>query len=698
MGRVWLVKAPPLVGENVTGDLFGHKFAGGVALVTEQYWYRFFTGLGYKDVSPDWFKELDTGDPERILCIRWGGIGDVLMATAAIKAYKEKHPKVELHLATDIHRFELLKHNPYIDHFMNCSKHQLGHYVDQFDASYDFSGIIAGNALSEIVNTYELYEEWLGVPIEDKVPDLHIPVVVEDMFRKRLEADWGIASEDALIVIQTDTSTAVRNWPLRYTRELAMLLTRKYPDKYICLVGLNDDVRKRRWFQCEACRKWDTVIMLGKLPKDPFESACAFCNAPIRFTKKKISRRRTKSTAQYVNIAEPDNIKYFINRLGLLEIACLCKQAELVIGPDSGLLHIAASVDTPCLGIFASFDASLRLGTYPKAYWLQRDYYCAPCFLHHTGCPNSKRVRGTDDPLCMEEITAGQVFSASVAILQETYERGCDLPLRSSFVKPDAQNSISTCPVCYCSLNSFLCRKGRFGYYRCEKCGTIVCDPTPNMKEQHRLYGRRTKYLNIYKNEAYVEACKRSARSLSQRFAPYFWYNGNVFEIGCNIGTVLAEMKRLGWDVTGIDVSKDAIREAKHHWDLKQEVAVADFEQYDFGEKKYDLIICHQTLEHFADPKKVLKRMLDGLSPVGAISVVSPDADACDLRSPGKWGHLNTLFAGEHLCIVGEAGMKQLAKDCGLVVIEYVKLKHSNDFSCLLCRKDTEERYSYKKG
>jgi ADP-heptose:LPS heptosyltransferase len=53
-----------------------------------------------------------------------------------------------------------------------------------------------------------------------------------------------------------------------------------------------------------------------------------------------------------------------------------------VVATDSALLHIAASLDLPCYGIYGPFPGEIRLATYPKAKWVDAKRFCAPCFIH----------------------------------------------------------------------------------------------------------------------------------------------------------------------------------------------------------------------------------------------------------------------------------------------------------------------------
>jgi SAM-dependent methyltransferase len=72
-----------------------------------------------------------------------------------------------------------------------------------------------------------------------------------------------------------------------------------------------------------------------------------------------------------------------------------------------------------------------------------------------------------------------------------------------------------------------------------------------------------------------------------------------ALEIGMGQGRNTIAMARLGWDVTGIDISDEGIRQALDEA-KKQNVniraVVADADKFDFGKDRYDLI--YATFEH----------------------------------------------------------------------------------------------------
>lgn len=92
----------------------------------------------------------------------------------------------------------------------------------------------------------------------------------------------------------------------------------------------------------------------------------------------------------------------------LRELACLYRQAALVITTDSGPMHLAAAMGTPVVALFGPTDPA-RTGPYGDGHRVIRGALpCMPCFR-----------RRCDDPRCMREITVETVLTAVKESLNE---------------------------------------------------------------------------------------------------------------------------------------------------------------------------------------------------------------------------------------------------------------------------------------
>lgn len=75
-----------------------------------------------------------------------------------------------------------------------------------------------------------------------------------------------------------------------------------------------------------------------------------------------------------------------------------------------------------------------------------------------------------------------------------------------------------------------------------------------------------------------------------------------------------------GAEVTTIDISAEALALNSY----ATEKLCGDIQEFDYGQRRYDLIICWDVLEHLERPEAALARFADILKPDGRIVLVGP--------------------------------------------------------------------------
>jgi heptosyltransferase-2 len=95
----------------------------------------------------------------------------------------------------------------------------------------------------------------------------------------------------------------------------------------------------------------------------------------------------------------------------LLTVAAALSKSRAAVVPDSGLMHLAVAVGTPVAALFGS--TAPELGFAPSGAGnkiLQRDLSCRPCHVHgRTSCPLGHHH-------CMTQIESDPVYEAAVAL------------------------------------------------------------------------------------------------------------------------------------------------------------------------------------------------------------------------------------------------------------------------------------------
>ena len=106
-------------------------------------------------------------------------------------------------------------------------------------------------------------------------------------------------------------------------------------------------------------------------------------------------------------IAAVDQTIEVLPRMRLGELASVIARARGVIGVDTGLVHLAAALSTPCITLYGSTDPGLT-GTVGEAQaHLQADFPCAPCLGKKCSFAGDSPVY----PACYETIGPEKVWS-----------------------------------------------------------------------------------------------------------------------------------------------------------------------------------------------------------------------------------------------------------------------------------------------
>jgi heptosyltransferase-1 len=100
-----------------------------------------------------------------------------------------------------------------------------------------------------------------------------------------------------------------------------------------------------------------------------------------------------------------------LDRYPLKRFAALLKQVDLVVGADTGPVHLAAAVDTPTVSFYRSSDGSESGPRGSRHVIVQSPLPCTRCFK--TSCPQ--------DLECRSSIKADDLFAAACRLLDRNY-------------------------------------------------------------------------------------------------------------------------------------------------------------------------------------------------------------------------------------------------------------------------------------
>lgn len=134
-----------------------------------------------------------------------------------------------------------------------------------------------------------------------------------------------------------------------------------------------------------------------------------------------------------------------------------------------------------------------------------------------------------------------------------------------------------------------------------------------------------------------------------------------LLDVGCGNGSFMLSMRRLGWQVEGIEPDPAA---ARHALDRALAVRIAALESCELEHGRYDAIIAHHVLEHLKDPWDAMQRLALALRTRGRLIVFVPNPASAGARRFGPaW---QPWEAPRHRVLLGPRGLLAAARGAGL--------------------------------
>jgi len=197
------------------------------------------------------------------------------------------------------------------------------------------------------------------------------------------------------------------------------------------------------------------------------------------------------------------------------------------------------------------------------------------------------------------------------------------------------------CPYCgQWSNNIVLISKDGWRYDRCKTCGLIYQPEVPSVEKLREVYTSfpaQEMWVSVQGNPIELEIDRRKFRWMLEQVG---WPQGvgdatdtkSVLDIGMSTGTMLEVAERMCAPapcvIAGVEVNDQARKVAENRL-LNLQVCPICLPAID---RKFDLIVLSEVLEHVRDPMRMLWEAACLLSPKGAMIVTVPNADSLAVR------------------------------------------------------------------
>lgn len=146
-----------------------------------------------------------------------------------------------------------------------------------------------------------------------------------------------------------------------------------------------------------------------------------------------------------------------------------------------------------------------------------------------------------------------------------------------------------------------------------------------------------------------------------KKFAKFL--KGDILEVGCGIGNFTYSLTNYG-KVWAFDKSKEYVEETKKRVNGQAKIGLGDIEsgKYFFDEKKFDVAICLNVLEHIKDDKRALRNLHNLLKSKGILILLVPSHPTLLGEIDKTIGHFRRYDLEDLVSLLNSLGFKVIFK------------------------------------
>lgn len=202
----------------------------------------------------------------------------------------------------------------------------------------------------------------------------------------------------------------------------------------------------------------------------------------------------------------------------------------------------------------------------------------------------------------------------------------------------------------------------RFTLVKCKECGLIYLNPRPVRKNIGKYYATKNYFSGT--SDAYQEY-SHIYDLIFQRLK-----KGKVFDIGAGTGLFLAELKKRGWKIDGLELSSTARKDAKKRFGVI--LKSGDFLNLKKVDKDFDLVVLNNVIEHLYKPRETVEKIAKIVKKDGYVLISCPNINSIGAVIFGrKW---YAMDAPRHVYQFSPDSLKMILESSGFKVI---KISHS---------------------
>lgn len=330
-------------------------------------------------------------EQERILVIKIGAVGDVVLVTPSLRSIREKFPRAHIAVLVGLESRQILQNCPYIDELIIYNKPFLKKSVFSFlrlageirKLGFDMVIDFQNNKMSHVLSFLSASPKRFGY--KNKKLSFLLNYAIKNKKENLPPVEHQFKVLNILGIELKDSRPEV--WPSESDfKAVDDFLSRQ------CLAG-----RRLIGVNIGGSKRWQTK-------RWPYDKLTQLCDQ-LAMNDFRVVLTGSKNDIDLAGIAAAAAKSKPINAAGhtsLNELAALIKRCFVFISTDSAPMHMASAVKTPVVAIFGPTDPGRHRPTAENITIITKKLKCSPCYK--TKCGSIKCIRQIDTKEIVEAV------------------------------------------------------------------------------------------------------------------------------------------------------------------------------------------------------------------------------------------------------------------------------------------------------
>lgn len=173
---------------------------------------------------------------------------------------------------------------------------------------------------------------------------------------------------------------------------------------------------------------------------------------------------------------------------------------------------------------------------------------------------------------------------------------------------------------------------------RCTTCDLVYLANPPSDEELQKMYSADADYhTQLYDPSGHDFALMTDNAAVHMKFVQRIAQKGRLLDVGCSVGHFLDQARRLGFDCSGVEFSRESRAFAQQHFGLPVEGGSIHDLSHEDG--SLDMITMFDVIEHVPDPSADIAKAYRLLKPGGWFVLSTPNIDGLFPKVSYKLAH-----------------------------------------------------------